>query len=354
MVMHVGLPPARSLRLAAWITAALATIACSGGPTATTPGASPSATTAVIEATSPLASAKPIPVRPIAARTYAVADVTDMSRAGDTLFMISGAKVATLNLTTHAIGSITVAGADELEAIEVTSTSIWLADFGHNRVIRLDRASGSTPKAIDVGAAEDVLAVGDAIWVTNHHEGSVSRIDAKTDAVIGTVSVAEAGHNGPGRLALGAGSVWVDVSSAPEMVRLDPVSGAVIAHIPLKLFEDCGGILATDAAVWATACHDSPMIGRIDPATNTEVAAVALDGYAQEPVTVNGDVWVAVGGTGSPGELERIDPATNQVATRLSIDGLDDVSGSVVAADALWVGDGTTKVFEIPLSELEP
>ena len=128
-------------------------------------------------------------------------------------------------------------------------------------------------------------------------------------------------------------------------------------------FGPCGGILVTDAAVWVSGCHDSLAAVRIDPATNTIAGEVILDEYAQDLVDVNGAIWAPVGGSdyrspgqasGAAGELERIDPATNLVTTKLTTAGLDDVAGSVVVDNALWVSNATTGVIEIPLAELTP
>lgn len=92
---------------------------------------------------------------------------TRIVAAGNTLFMISGTHVATIELTSHTIANIDVAsGGDAIDGLAVTKTTIWLADLDSSKVIRLDRAPGSIPMRIDgVGDAEDVLAVNGLIWV---------------------------------------------------------------------------------------------------------------------------------------------------------------------------------------------
>jgi YVTN family beta-propeller protein len=63
-------------------------------------------------------------------------------------------------------------------------------------------------KAISVGANPAALAVGnDSVWVANSGDGSVSRIDPRTNAVTATVAV---GHR-PQGIAIAAGAVWVTV-----------------------------------------------------------------------------------------------------------------------------------------------
>lgn len=342
-------------RSAFFLVLSIAVGACSGSPAAS------NAPTSGAEQPSVAPS---IPVTKIASTMIPLANASDMSVSGHAIWLLTGSTVSSLDLTTKAVTSMDVGSAgDELDGLEVTDQAIWIADFGGNKVIRVDRSGGSVPKAIPVEAAEDVLAVGDTIWVTRHHAGSISRIDAKTGAILGTQVVGASGQNGPQRLAQAAGSVWVDESNTSEVIRLDPATGNVVARIHVPDFGPCGGILATDSAVWATGCHDSLAAVRIDPATNTIAAEVLLDGYAQDVVQVNGAYWIPVGGNGykSPGqsseaggEIERIDPQTNVVTTKLTTDGLDDVAGSVVADNALWVSNGTTSVLDIPLSELTP
>jgi streptogramin lyase len=346
-----------------WLVAMAVLVLASCTPAASS---SPASTSGTAQASEPGTASAPapvsslvtsadIPVRQIHATEIAVPGASDFSLSGNLIWMIVGSKIASLDVKTHAVKTIDVgAGSDALDGIEVTKTTIWIADFGASKLIRLDRAPGSKPVQIPMADAEDVLAVGDSIWVTNHHEGSVTRIDAKSNAVIGTTDVGQVGFDGPQRLAFGDGSVWVDESNESSMIRLDPTSGAVIAKIALTHLAPCGGILATDTAVWATGCHDSTVMGRIDPATNTDVAGIRLDAYGQDVSEVNDAIWVPVGGPLPAGELERIDPVTTTVTTKLSINGLSDVTGSVVAANALWVSNGINSVFEVPLSELTP
>jgi len=175
--------------------------------------------------------------------------------------------------------------------------------------------------------------------------------------------IGQAGNNGPQRLAQGDGSVWVDEGNTSQVIRLDPVTGKVVARISVPDFEPCGGILVTEQAVWASGCHESPAVVRIDPATNAVVGEVILDAFAQDVMDVNGAIWIPVGGSdfiapgqssAAAGELERVDPLTNTVTAKLTTDGLDDVAGSVVVGDSLWLSNGSTSVLQIPLSELTP
>jgi len=339
--------------LLALVVLALAGASCSAAATSTSAPPAP-----------PSAAPSSLPIRTIASTAIPALQVTDMSVSGGTIWMITGSTTSTLDPATKTVTETKInTCCDELDGIEVTDSAVWLADFGASEVIRADKSGSGPLKRIPVGAAEDVLAVGGTIWVTNHHEGSISRIDATSGAVLGTEVIGQAGHNGPQRLAQGDGSVWVDESNTSEVIRLDPATGKVVARISVPDFPPCGGILVTEQAVWATGCHDSPAMVRIDPATNNVAAVVVLDAFAQDVVDVNGTIWVPVGGSdfiapgqssAAAGELERVDPLTNTVTTKLTTDGLDDVAGSVVVGDSLWLSNGSTSVLQIPLSELAP
>jgi YVTN family beta-propeller protein len=289
----------------------------------------------------------------VAATTIAVEQPIDMVVSGGDIWMISGSQVARLDPTTKVITPVDVGAAgEELDGLDVTDDAIWVADFDSSDVIRLARTPDAKPTRISVGAAEDVLAVGSTIWVTNHHEGSVSRIDATTGTVLGTVTTGPVGSSGPQQIAANGDSVWVDERNSAEVIHLDAKTGQVVAHIKVP-FGPCGGILTTDTAVWATGCHEATRIAHIDPATNQLVGVVPIDGYAQDVVLIDGAVWVAVGGFVGDTLLERIDPATNTVAEKLAVPGMKDVGPSVVASNALWVSDLSSAVYAIPLTSLK-
>jgi streptogramin lyase len=289
----------------------------------------------------------------IPATAVAVDHPTELAVDGSTIWAISGTELARIDTETGVVTMVNLGSGDELDNLAATPTALWVADFDAAEVLRLDPASGKVLGSTAVGTAEDVLPVGGTIWVTNHHEGSVTRIDAGTAKPIGTVVISQAGTNGPHQIAEGAGSVWIGDGHAHQVIRLDPSTGKTTARITMPSdFDPCGGIAATDTAVWITGCHDSPDMVRIDPATNSVVADIPLGGYGDHPIVVDGAVWEPVGGAGFFHGLVRIDPATNTVDRRLPIAALADVGGSVIAGGEVWVANGVDAVLHLPLTEL--
>lgn len=289
----------------------------------------------------------------IPSTAVAVDHPTELAVDGSTIWAISGTGLARIDTGTGVVTPVSLGSGDELDGLAATPAAVWVADFDGASVLRLDPANGKALGSTAVGTASDVLPVDGTIWVTNHHEGSVTRIDARTGKAIGTVVIGQAGTNGPQQMARGAGSVWIGEGNTGEVIRLDPSTGKVAARITMPSdFDPCGGIAATDTAVWITGCHDTPDVVRIDPATNAVVADVGLGGYGADPIVIDGKVWVPVGGAGFFHGLVRIDPATNRIDRRLPLAALADVEGSAVAGGELWIANAVDTVVHLPLSEL--
>ncbi len=310
-------------------------------PPTQTPPAAPATATATAAPTS------------IPATAVAVDHPTELAVEGSTIWAISGTGLARIDTATNVVTMVALGSGDELDNLAATPTALWVADFDASETLRLDPASGKALGSTAVGTAEDVLPVDGKIWVTNHHEGSVTQIDPATGKAIATVVIGQAGSYGPQQIAEGAGSAWIGEGNTGQVIRLDPSTAKVVARITMPSdFDPCGGIAATDTAVWITGCHDSPDLVRIDPATNAVIADIGLGGYGADPIVVDGTVWVPVGGLGFYHGLVRIDPVTNTVDRRLPLAALVDVGGSAVAGGELWVANGVDTVLRLPLSEL--
>ena len=115
----------------------------------------------------------------------------------------------------------------------------------------------------------------------------------------------------PYNVAEGFGSVWVTVDAG--LVRLDPTTGAVVAHIDLG--GRPWGVATGGGAVWIGNESDGT-IARVDPGTNAIVWRARLDA---DPLPTTSPVGVAYGG-GSVWSADnggdrvwRVDPATGAI-----------------------------------------
>ena len=99
-----------------------------------------------------------------------------------------------------------------------------------------------------------------SLWV--HEPTSLVRVDLATSAVTGQVPTDSMEY---GYATTGAGSVWQTDYENNALLRIDPVTGKVLAKIPVGL--QPLGVAVTAGAVWVANEH-SGSVTRIDPATN--------------------------------------------------------------------------------------
>jgi virginiamycin B lyase len=171
-----------------------------------------------------------------------------------------------------------------------------------------------------------------AIWVLSDRKGVLSRIDAATNRVTATITVAPESF----AAVFGFGAVWVTntrsavAGAGGSVQRIDPASGRVVATIgvgPTPRF-----LAAGEGGVWTLNQGDGT-VSRIDPATNTTAASIptGMAGTGGDIATGAGRVWVH----GKAVLLAAIDPATNRVA---EVFGPPAGSGAVrVAGDLVWI-----------------
>jgi virginiamycin B lyase len=81
-----------------------------------------------------------------------------------------------------------------------------VSEYDTDTLFRIDPTTGHIVATIKVGLnPEGVVATPTAVWVANHHDGTVSRIDPATNAVVASVQVTKAGNSGPQPIASGLG-----------------------------------------------------------------------------------------------------------------------------------------------------
>ena len=106
-----------------------------------------------------------------------------------------------------------------------------------------------------------------AVWVTNHDEDTVTRIDASTGQVIG--KPIRVGRS-PLGIAVGEGGVWVANNLDGTVTRIDASTGQVIGN-PIRVGKQPWGIALGPTIVWVTNTGDDT-VTRID-ASNGKVIA---------------------------------------------------------------------------------
>jgi YVTN family beta-propeller protein len=190
-----------------------------------------------------------------------------------------------------------------------------------------------------VGADPIGVAFGPTgVLVANFAEGNISRVDPASNSVLSAIPLTLTGVEGPVVLAFGEGGIWVTMAAfdpttfdaiAGSVERLDPVSGQVVANIPVG--KSPQAIATSPGAIWVANYLDGT-VSRIDPTTNTLVATITVDGEPNGIAFGSGAVWVTSEKTGN---VSRIDPATNAVVATIQTLGTSE--GVVSGAGAIWV-----------------
>ena len=145
------------------------------------------------------------------------------------------------------------------------------------------------------------------MWVANEHNGSVQRVDPKTNKVVATIPVGPIAPNGPQIMSAGPGGVWVGIQHTGENVRVDAATNRVGLRVPLD-----GPVASDGKQVWI-GVEEGPngvsQVVQVDPVSGWIVTSVELESND----TIGGlaaglrAVWVSADG------VTRIDPATGQI-----------------------------------------
>lgn len=165
-----------------------------------------------------------------------------------------------------------------------------------------------------------------SVWVTNASDGTLSRIDALSGAVIRTVALGASATD----VAAGLGAVWVSDEANGRVLRVDPHGGQVTQ--PIRVGTGPTAIAVGAGSVWVANSLDGT-VSRIDPQTNAVTATIAVgDGPGAIAVGAGG-VWVA---NEYGGSVSRIDPATDTASRTTRVGNRP--HGLAIADGLVWVG----------------
>ena len=177
--------------------------------------------------------------------------------------------------------------------------SVWAHDDDARRLIRYDPSSRRVVAQLPTGdGASALVEQGGLIWIVNHRDGTLQRIDQATNTA---VTLARLPGDAPERMVFAEGSLWV-TGRGTDLLRVDPSTGAVQATIEIG----AGGIDVRAAAhsIWVAVPTDdedrrgNPFLDRllrIDPATNAIMETVRPTGrVVVNGTTSTGDAfWIA-------------------------------------------------------------
>lgn len=190
------------------------------------------------------------------------------------------------------------------------------AEYGLQRVdLRPDVMSPISVFGSVAGAGRTHLAIGGGYaWITSEvsetpGKAFLSIIDLKRGALEEILDIIPSGTEPD--VAFGFGSAWIvssSESSASGLMRVDPATRRVIAHVTLQDAAPVGLTSVTTGYgyVWATSARGH--LWKVDPITNSAPIDPILIGdtppaYANAVVTGFGSVWVS-----GEGQIWRFDP----------------------------------------------
>ena len=285
------------------------------------------------------------------------AGVVDVATVDGGVWVSGFGAVTRIDTATRRMIVIKTPRTDDFSHIAVGDGSVWVTGLG--TVYRIDPHLIRVVAAIHVGDAAVVgVAVGAGrVWVAVPRDGpgEVVQIDPSTNKVIG--SPIEIGP-GPSQVSYGEGAVWVQNTSPPSTMRIDPATHRVsVAPTILAVGEPATvSVLAAYGSVWDAGAD---ALTRLGPRSGTVVARIAIL-RAQQVVSGDGGLWVVAGPLSSTSSvftpvkgtarLWEVDPRTNRIIGQPArLDALEPI-GLAVSRNAVWIGDyNRATVTRIPL-----
>jgi hypothetical protein len=257
----------------------------------------------------------------VAARVPIGRGITDVATGFGSVWVTGNNGVTQVDPeTSRVLAEIHVPGTGDYSHIATGEGSVWVTapelrpDGSRGNLVRIDPATKEITATVHIGGPIVYLAVGGgSVWVSEPNSGAstVFRVDPGTERVIGDVEVNE----GAGPLMYGFGSIWVSNTWVGDSVtRIDAATGRVVGSLDAPSAQAVG-----DGSLWG-ATGDSVI--RIDPDSGAILATIPI--ARAQSVTFDGSTaWVLVSPRSSDPMLfepiagtaavARIDAATDQV-----------------------------------------
>lgn len=295
----------------------------------------------------------PVPSAGTVLARISVTDPNDVAFAAGSVWvpLHHSAAVARIDPATNAVAtSVPVTTSDSGEKpgrLAYGDGALWLTNYTDigvaGSLVRIDPATGNVVASVRSPAELCCAPIVGGGWAwaiaPDLSGGSLIKVSEQTNAVVGTMRLANAFSG-----AYGAGSVWV--GSGNEVVRVDPATNAVTARIPMS---GNASVRAFGAGtVWVDL---DTKIARVDPATNAIASRIALpETFGREPhfVAVDGDrAWIT-GSSADKSALWRVDVSTNSVTGVVRLDfPAGSIGGVAVGAGAVWASLGDRAIVRV-------
>lgn len=223
----------------------------------------------------------------------------------------------------------------------LTDDAVWVAVSRMNHVVRLDAATSQIGAVVPIGEPCSGMAVGfGSLWIPSCKDHTVGRVDAKTGAPQAVIDAGPA--DSEGGICSGAGSVWIIGSKESDLLRIDPTSNRVVAHIHLP--PGSFNPVFANGSIWVSSNSGGTLV-RVNPHTNTVMSETSV-GPSPRFLTVGADsIWVLNQGDGT---IARVDARTGK-RTAVIAAGIPGFGGEITFGDgAVWAS-----VFDFPITRID-
>ncbi len=226
--------------------------------------------------------------------------------------------------------------------IATSEAAIWVTSEGDGTLTRLDPGSGAVVATYDLGAGVAGVAFGrGSVWVTDPARGQLLRVDPESGAVRQRIEVGKRpGEIHPGPVVFGGERVWMADTKGGGLTAYDPRSetfkrGIAPRAAPLRLAFGSG-------AVWVSSALTG-YLQRIGLQTLRAGEPIRVGGGPAGITVGGGRVWVA---NARGNRVTEVDAATETVVGSVEVGerpgGID--AGTTTAWVALTGADAVARI----------
>jgi hypothetical protein len=227
----------------------------------------------------------------------------------------------------------------QINEVDVTADGIWVTDHHNQAVLRLDARTGKTVARVELdGRSVSLTETDEGVWAGAGHvyPESVSLIDPATNKIARTLEVGAYPTYADGNLWFGRDAF----RTGTVVRRVDPATGEVLANIKMVgAQQGCyvGGSFPDVVWSWCLEYNINTEPVRLDLDANKTVARIKLETGGGLMGVADGFSWFEAEYSEEysyPARLVRVDNATNRIDRIYENDRL-----VTMAAGSLWTVD---------------
>jgi virginiamycin B lyase len=240
----------------------------------------------------------------------------------------------------HPLATFHVGGHPDWMAL--TADSVWVTSSSTNSVIRLNAVTNKVGESVTIAKPCSGLAVGFAsLWVPSCADHDLVRVDLKKQKVVARIPAGPA--DSEGGIAVGAGSVWIVTSPQGVLARIDPTTDSIVARI--RIPSNSYSVAFAYGSVWITSTGKS-LLSRVDGATNKLESTTRVGKNPRFLTTGAGSVWTLNQGDGT---ISRVDTRSGKLLATIDA-GLSGRGGEIAFGEgSIWA-----TLFGFPITRIDP